>query len=149
MKPKIRIRIAGIYIRENKILLVKHKKAAAEYYLLPGGGQEPGESAKDALIREWKEELNLEIEPGPLLFLGESVPPEGLKKSQVLQLVFEVLNGTGKTYTKPSGALIGHEWVELSSLHHIKLFPRSLDQILSHISGKPVDYYQKYDWIKT
>ena len=87
---KIRLRIAGVFVRDNKILLVKHRKNGLEYYLLPGGGQEPGESSIDALIREWKEELNLDIKPGQFLFCGESVPPQNLSRSQVMQLVFAV-----------------------------------------------------------
>src|SRR6478735_4541428 len=88
-RQAIRHRIAGIYARGGNILLVKHRKAGREYYLLPGGGQETGESAIEALAREWKEELDLKVTVGKFLFCGESVPAE-TKRTQVFQMVFQI-----------------------------------------------------------
>lgn len=42
--------------RENKILLVKHKQHGSEYYCLPGGGIENGETPEQAAMRELQEE---------------------------------------------------------------------------------------------
>ncbi|HNO23437.1 MAG TPA: NUDIX hydrolase, partial [Leptospiraceae bacterium] len=58
---KLRVRVAAyIQDQEGKILLIKQKKRNKDYWLLPGGGIEFGESAPAALIRELKEELNLD-----------------------------------------------------------------------------------------
>jgi 8-oxo-dGTP diphosphatase len=147
LRGNIRIRLAGVYVQNQKILLVKHRKGSSEYYLLPGGGQEPGESAHEALEREWKEELNLEAEVGNFLFFGESVPPNGLKKSQVLQLVFSIYNVKGSLFTEKSGALVGSEWIPLEQLPNIKLFPRCFTQLNAALIGKTPEWYQKYNWI--
>lgn len=147
MRRKIRVRVAGIFIRDQKILLVKHRKGDAEYFLLPGGGQEPGEGAQEALRREWKEELNLDANIGDFLFFGESVPPKNLRKSQVMQLVFLVNDARGKLFTEKSGALVGSEWVAVDDLNNVKLFPRCSNQLNSIIAGDNPTLYERYEWI--
>jgi ADP-ribose pyrophosphatase YjhB (NUDIX family) len=55
---KIRIRVAGLVVEENKILLIAHKKGNEIYWLLPGGGVEYQESLDEALKREFFEEYS-------------------------------------------------------------------------------------------
>ena len=45
-----------LVVRKNKILLVKHKHNNREYFTLPGGGIEKGETPETAAIRELHEE---------------------------------------------------------------------------------------------
>ncbi|MBW2987959.1 nucleoside triphosphate hydrolase [Candidatus Woesearchaeota archaeon] len=52
--------VAGYLIHRNKVLLIKHKKIGK--WLPPGGHIEPNETPDEALKREIKEELNLDIE---------------------------------------------------------------------------------------
>ncbi len=84
----IRIRVAGILVKDNKILLVRHEKREKSYWLLPGGGVEMGESAGEALVREFMEEVGLKIEVGPLVLVQDSIPPD--LHRQVLNLYFLV-----------------------------------------------------------
>ena len=65
----IRVRIAGILKRDDKILLIKHRKNNKEYWLLPGGGVDYQETFSEALKREFIEETNLEIEPKEMVFI--------------------------------------------------------------------------------
>lgn len=53
---KYRGRASCLVIRDNKILMVKHKQDGIEYYCLPGGGIEKGETPEQAAVRELKEE---------------------------------------------------------------------------------------------
>jgi 8-oxo-dGTP diphosphatase len=57
---KTRTRLAAIIIKDNKLLLVKGHKKFKDYWT-PGGRPEQGESDKETLSRELKEELNVEI----------------------------------------------------------------------------------------
>lgn len=55
-------RAAAIVIKEGKILLMYRKRNDAEYYAIPGGHIENGESPEITAIRELKEETNLDAE---------------------------------------------------------------------------------------
>ena len=47
--------------RKNRLLMVKHRLNGEEWWCLPGGGIEEGESPSEAAVRELKEELNIEV----------------------------------------------------------------------------------------
>lgn len=85
----MRVRVAALIENSrNEILLIQQKKKDSYYWLLPGGGIEFGEGAEDALKRELKEELSLEMKSASFLLLNESIEPGG--KRHLIQLVFSV-----------------------------------------------------------
>ena len=145
-REDIRIRVAGIYIENDKILLVKHQKNDREYYLLPGGGQHTGEKAPDALIREWKEELSIDIVPGEFLFLGESIPPEINSRKHVYQMVYSVTKISGNIFVHTDNTLVGCAWVDLQELPNLTLYPLCMDQILAYINKQHPAPYCTYTW---
>jgi ADP-ribose pyrophosphatase YjhB (NUDIX family) len=49
-----------IVYRGNKLLMVKHRHRGVEWWCLPGGGVEEGETPTEATIRELREECNVE-----------------------------------------------------------------------------------------
>ena len=49
-------RVAVILNAENEILLLQRIRHGAEYWVIPGGGMENGESLTECAIRELKEE---------------------------------------------------------------------------------------------
>ena len=81
-----RIRVSGILKKDNEILFVKHRKNKKEYYLLPGGGVDFGESFEAALKREFMEEVNIEIKVKDLVFVSEGIDPKGEK--HIISIVF-------------------------------------------------------------
>lgn len=57
------IRVYGILINEEKQVLVSDELIRGGYYTkFPGGGLEKGEGTRDCLKREFKEEMDLEVE---------------------------------------------------------------------------------------
>ena len=74
----MRQRAAGIIIQDGKILLLHRQKAGRIYYTIPGGGLEAGETPEQTVIREVKEETNLDVEIDELIFqfIGKYNYPE-------------------------------------------------------------------------
>jgi len=63
------IRVYGVLINEQKQVLVSDEYIRGSYYTkFPGGGLELGEGTKDCLKREFKEEMDLEVEIGAHLY---------------------------------------------------------------------------------
>ena len=58
----------GIIIKDGKVAMVHSLRH--DYYKFPGGGLEPGEDAKAAMIREVREEAGLEVIPGSVREYG-------------------------------------------------------------------------------
>lgn len=56
------IRVTGVLIEDDKILIVKQKVNDTRNWSLPGGKVERGETLRQALIREMNEETGLDVE---------------------------------------------------------------------------------------
>ena len=63
------IRVTGILIEDNKILIVKQKLSESRTWSLPGGRLERGETLEQGLKRELKEETGLAVQIEELLYL--------------------------------------------------------------------------------
>ncbi|RNI24995.1 NUDIX domain-containing protein [Rufibacter latericius] len=90
---KTRVRVCGLLIQEDKLLLARHKAAFGEgyFWMPPGGGLDFNEKVKECLKREFKEETGLEIEVGRFLYLNEFLRPP----LHAIELFFEVNLVTG------------------------------------------------------
>src|SRR4051794_23288156 len=63
-------RVVGVAFRHDKVLL--HQAAGDDFWALPGGRAEFGESAEQTLKREMIEELDAEVEIVRLLWFVEN-----------------------------------------------------------------------------
>jgi ADP-ribose pyrophosphatase YjhB (NUDIX family) len=73
------IRYQGAIIRDDHILLIRHKEHATgrAYWVIPGGGRESNETEEACVEREMREETNLEVSVERLL-LDEAGVPTGV-----------------------------------------------------------------------
>lgn len=72
-----RIRAAGLLLRDDHILLVRHEVNGDIYWIPPGGGFESDKdtSTRDTVQRECREETGLVVEVGPLVYVREFSEP--------------------------------------------------------------------------
>lgn len=65
---------SGIILKDKKILLVKrsdYTKAFQKCWACPGGRANEGETPEQAVVRELKEEINLDFKPKKLFAIGK------------------------------------------------------------------------------
>ena len=64
MSPPIHV-VAGIVVESGRVLLAQRSRHRSFPLLweFPGGKVEPGEQPEAALVREFREELGIEVEP--------------------------------------------------------------------------------------
>lgn len=73
---KYRTTARGILERENKILFIGYSDPNGVYYSLPGGKHDLGESLTDTVIREFKEEADLDVRVGKIILVREFIISE-------------------------------------------------------------------------
>ena len=66
----INIRVGAIIMKDDKVLMVKNNRD--DYYYSVGGRIQFGETARDAILREVREELGIEMEIDRLGFIKEA-----------------------------------------------------------------------------
>ncbi len=91
---QLRVRVCGIGVQDDKILLVNLKNVThnGDLWCPPGGGMHFGESAHETLKREFWEETGLETAAGELLFVNEFIG----NSLHAVELFFQVEIVSGK-----------------------------------------------------
>ncbi len=85
------IRVYGVLINEaREILLSDETYKGLSFTKFPGGGLWVGESLPDGLIREFKEECNLDITIHRLLHVTNTMVASVFDNSQVIAVYYEV-----------------------------------------------------------
>ena len=77
MKDKPSLTVGALIVnKEGKILLVRSDKWLGGKYSVPGGHVEIYERIEDAVKREVKEEVGLDVEVKDLLLIQQVIKPE-------------------------------------------------------------------------
>ncbi|MBI2995904.1 MAG: NUDIX hydrolase [Candidatus Melainabacteria bacterium] len=126
-RPNFRVSIIVVNEKEE-ILLVQHKKASRYYWVLPGGRIEYGESFQDCAVRELKEETNLDIKFGKVVFLSEAIAPDRSRHIINIYATGEVLGGELKIGNEPMLADVDYK--PILELNRITLYPPVADKII-------------------
>ena len=140
---RLRVRVCGICIRGDSLLMVKHGSmgTTGQFWAPPGGGLHYGERTEDALEREFAEETGLWVTTGKFLFVHEFLkePLHGI------ELFFEVQETGGHLQTGQDPEMLQHEQIieevrfadfsELKNLpegalHNIFSYCQSVEELL-------------------
>ena len=101
-------KLGWIYIKDKKLLGARSKKK--DVYYIPGGKREEGEADKEALVREVKEELDIELIPGSLKFINKfRAQAHGKPKGVILQIT--CYSGNFKGEINPSSEIEKVAWL--------------------------------------
>ncbi len=135
---KFKYRVSAIFIRDNKLLVNKYDENS---YCLPGGYVEIGETSMEAMLRELKEELNLDFDI--INFAGvmenfftnlKGQKTHGLDFYYYVKLKndndFQLIDYNRIEIDK--GNIVQHQfsWIELDKLMSSKILPLEIRKII-------------------
>jgi 8-oxo-dGTP diphosphatase len=123
-----RIRVSAMLLWHGRILLCRHEKPGKEYWLLPGGGVNSGESLVEALHRELAEEIGIDDElpvEGPVAIADSISPAASYAAKHVVHIIFAGdLGGRSlEAVTSHDAAVRGHRLFTVGELDGIVLHP--------------------------
>jgi len=135
----IRVAARAVILRDGAVLLQVCQIAGREVHLLPGGGQEHGETLAEAVVREVREETGLDVTVGPLLWVREFIPRRHglphLGDDHDLQCIFactpvDAAAALAAAAARPDAAQTAVRWVPLAALAGLTLWPEAVHRRL-------------------
>ncbi len=133
-KKPLRNSAKAIIIRDNLILCTYNRDLLGDFYILPGGGQEHGETLVQAVYRECLEEIGAKIKVGNLMFVREYISAnhelaefdDGIHQIEFM-FACELLEEPGTRSSENIDAMqIGVEWLPVDRLEEMRFYPKAL-----------------------
>ena len=141
-----RIRVSALLRWGDRILLCRHEKAGrGEYWLLPGGGVNTGESLVEALHRELAEEVGIGDDltfEGPVAIVDSISPKRTFVSRHVVHIIFagDLSGRSLERVTSSDAAVRGHRLFDPAELDGVVLHPPIQRFLRRWESGDPAVY---------
>jgi 8-oxo-dGTP diphosphatase len=119
-----------VIAQDGKLALIKRIRNGTTYYVFPGGGIEPGETAEVAAMREAHEELGVNVR------LGRLVATDRFNDVTVYFYTAQITGGKFGTGCGPEfqpgrgRGIYEPVWVELDALAGVDLRPRQVSKAI-------------------
>ena len=137
---RIRNSAKALIIKDGKILVSKMDDGEI-YYILPGGGQEPEELLPEAVKRECREELLVDVEPISLNFIVEGLHGESFHRVDLIFLC-QYLGEATECASHYDMKQVGTAWLDVENLMNEPLYPSVLrEQIIKLYRQEPTQVY--------
>lgn len=137
----IRNSAKALIIRDGKMAAIKIRDGKDEWYIMPGGGQEPEESLPDCARREVAEELGMEVIPRELVFVVEGIHGERFHRVDLVFLCDYAWEMEGAVLHGDTNQA-GHDWLDIETLLSQPLYPSRLRrQIIRLYHGEKYKTY--------
>lgn len=131
-------RYQGAIVKDDHLLLIRHREheTRRSYWLLPGGGIEPGESEFDCVHREMQEETGLEVHVVRLI-VDEPGIPGGVYQRRKTYLCHVITGEASPGYEPEESAS------RLYGIVEVRWFDmREEEEWLPEVTQDPVTYPQ-------
>jgi 8-oxo-dGTP diphosphatase len=139
----VRSSVQALILRNGRLLTIVKEYRGNKEYILPGGGQEFGETLIDAVKRECLEEIGAEVQVGQLLTVREFIsrnhssdPDED--KVHIVNNIFACTLSREPSLTDQKDAdQIDIFWIPLAELDTYNFYPRFLIPLLQSKQSLP------------
>jgi 8-oxo-dGTP diphosphatase len=124
MSDQLGKRASALIIKDSKILLIHRKKEGEEFWVFPGGGVEDGETLEAALVREVKEETNLDVLHFTEVFTAYNERSNKMAhffKCEVSDGIPEIIGEEKDKQSETNSYKL--EWIELADIPTLPLVP--------------------------
>ncbi len=113
------VRVYGLWIKNQQLLILREPYAVEILYKFPGGGVEFGEGVEDALKREFLEELNVKLYDIEHFYTQEHFVQSKFKKHEQLLTIYYVVksdHSLSMDIVDPEKEIQEINWVPLENL---------------------------------
>jgi 8-oxo-dGTP pyrophosphatase MutT (NUDIX family) len=130
----IRCAARAIVVCDGHLLAVAMRDNQGRFYILPGGGQRHGETLAETLRRETREEIGVELAPGPLLYVREYIGSnhgfaQEHRNFHQVEVVFRCTLPEGAKLATGEGRdhkQVGIKWLDLAKFGEYRFYPAFL-----------------------
>ena len=130
-------RVAGICVKNGKVLLQKPVNDTA--FAFPGGHVAFGETNEETLIREFKEEIGVDIRVGELKWVAEIFFPWGDKPCHQICLYYMVDGDISDMNQfmgiEERGVPLEFWWIPLEQVQELEVYPVETPQLLQKLDA--------------
>lgn len=139
MRPRhVRTAAKAIIVRGGRLLAIEKRDRRGHFYILPGGGQQPGETVTAALVRECREELGALVEPGRLVAVRDYIAANHEfarmdPQFHQVEFIFEcrlVEEPDLSRATEMDKGQHGFAWLAVAELESRRFYPKALGDML-------------------
>ena len=129
----------AIIIADESVLTITNQDRDGFFYILPGGGQHPGETLTSALARECREELSVDVDVEDLVCIREYIGKNhefaaADADAHHLEFMFACSLRDGSIVEvgeEPDEWQVGFAWIPLNQLETYRFYPKGLRRILA------------------
>ena len=139
-------RVAGICVKNGKVLLQKPVNDTA--FAFPGGHVAFGETNEETLIREFKEEIGVDVRVGELKWVAEIYFPWGDKRCHQICLYYmvdgDISDKDQFMGIEERGVPLEFWWIPLEQVQELEVYPVETPQLLQKLdAGVPHFVYNE------
>ena len=126
--PRFNVRVYGLWINDHQQILVSDERIGDfKFTKFPGGGLEYGEGSRECLAREWKEEMELDIEVLEHFYTTDFFQPSAFHiYTQIISIYYFVkptstptfaLQHDRHNFSRQGQEEVLFRWINLNALH--------------------------------
>lgn len=140
MERTIRVSAKALVFKDECMLAIRLRDKDGEFFIMPGGGQHPGELLPATVEREVEEETGIKVQAKDAVFIIEGAEGEQHHRVDIVYQCDYI--GSNNSMSHPDTNQVGYDWLRIETLNHAPLYPSKLRRpIMNLFEGKETNIY--------